>query len=134
MSDKKQFPVHVEKESFLKNMSKRRYQSYMMRELTGIFFVIYAALYVLQFQALAAGKSSYQAFVTTMMSPPIIILSLVILVFSVYHTVTWLYLNAWLARNRWSDQNASQRQNIFLATVALWIVASVIIAFLIFLR
>ena len=134
MSDKRRYPRYEEKESLGRRLSNKRYLRYILRELTGLTMVIYAVLYVLQFRALAAGRAPYETFISATMSPPLLALSMIILALSLYHSVTWLYLNAWLARSRWTELNDTSRLAIFAGTLALLVVASILIAYLIFLR
>jgi fumarate reductase subunit C len=62
---------------------------YMAREVTCIFVGAYCVLLVIGLQRLAAGQSSYDAFLQALRSPVSILFHLLALLASVYHAATW---------------------------------------------
>lgn len=66
-----------------------RYMRYMAREVTCIFVGAYCVLLVIGLQRLAAGQSSYDAFLQALRSPVSILFHLLALLASVYHAATW---------------------------------------------
>ncbi|MDP1607138.1 MAG: fumarate reductase subunit C [Rhodocyclaceae bacterium] len=66
-----------------------RYLRYMAREVTSLFVGAYCVLLVVGLQSLAAGQSSYEAFLLALQSPASIIFHLLALAAALYHAATW---------------------------------------------
>jgi succinate dehydrogenase subunit C len=66
-----------------------RYLRYMARELTCIFIGAYAVLLLFALARLAEGKEAYEAFLQALGSAAGIAFQGVILLFALYHTVSW---------------------------------------------
>lgn len=68
------------------------YVDYMLRESTCIAIAIYTILFVWGLGALASGPEAFTGFIGAMQSPMGVLIQLVLLAFTVYHTVTWFKL------------------------------------------
>lgn len=68
---------------------KPTYFAYIMRELTAVFVAAYAVILLLTLRALGAGGEVWDAWLTSLQSPLSIGLHAVILLFAVYHSITW---------------------------------------------
>lgn len=66
-----------------------RYLRYMAREITSLFVGAYCVLLVFCLHSLAAGQSSYEAFMLALRSPASILFHLLALVAALYHAGTW---------------------------------------------
>jgi fumarate reductase subunit C len=65
---------------------------FIIRELTSIFVAAYAVMLLIQLNALRQGPDAWEALSSTFSTPLSIILHLVILVFVLFHTITWFKL------------------------------------------
>jgi fumarate reductase subunit C len=62
---------------------------YMAREITSLFIGAYCVFLVFALQSLAAGQSSYEAFLVALRSPASIVFHLLALAAALYHAGTW---------------------------------------------
>jgi fumarate reductase subunit C len=69
-----------------------RYVRYMVREFSCLFIGAYTLLLVLGLKALSEGRTEYEAFLECLRSPASVVLQVIALAFSVYHSVTWFRL------------------------------------------
>ncbi len=67
-------------------LRKPKYIAIFLRELTAVFIVTYVLLYLSILSGLKAGNVDL---VRSLVTPPLVLLSLVILAFTLYHSVTW---------------------------------------------
>lgn len=72
--------------------SKKPYVLFIIRELTSIFVAAYAVLLIIQLRALSQGPEAYEGVMAWFESPGSIALHAVILLFVVYHSITWFML------------------------------------------
>jgi len=70
-------------------LGHRQYLAYTLRELSSFFIILYVLLFSISMFQLKLGEASYQAYERLLTSPPFIVLSILILAFSVYHSITW---------------------------------------------
>lgn len=73
-------------------LSNRHYTAYMMRELTSLFITIFSLLYIYQLAVKASNPTAYADFLNFLKNPFMIGFSIVILAFSLYHSLTWFFL------------------------------------------
>ncbi len=69
-------------------LKKPRYISIFLRELSSVFILAYILLYLQILSGLRSGAN----FLPQLGTPPFLALSLVMLAFSLYHSVTWFSL------------------------------------------
>ena len=70
--------------------ANRRYAMYMVREWTSLFVAVYSLIFIYGLSLWATGSPAN--FLNFLKNPAIIGFSLVALVFTMYHAVTWFYL------------------------------------------
>ena len=70
--------------------ANRRYAMYMVREWTSLFVAVYSLIFIYGLSLWATGSRAN--FLTFLKNPAIVGFSLVALVFTMYHAVTWFYL------------------------------------------
>ena len=71
-------------------LKSRRYFMFMMRELSSVFVLAFVLLLLYQLFLLTKGPEAYAAFQSSLMTPKFLVFYAVALLFSLYHTVTWL--------------------------------------------
>lgn len=65
---------------------------FIIRELTSIFVAAYAVILLFQLSALRQGPEAWEVLIATFSTPLSIVLHIVIMVFVLYHTITWFML------------------------------------------
>jgi fumarate reductase subunit C len=70
--------------------ANRHYAMYMVREWTSLFVAVYSLIFIYGLSLWATGSRAN--FLSFLKNPAIIGFSLVALVFTMYHAVTWFYL------------------------------------------
>lgn len=65
------------------------YFFFMLREVSSLFVAVLAVTYLVGIYRLTEGRDSYNAYLDALQTPFWKVLSVVILLFSLYHTVTW---------------------------------------------
>ncbi len=74
-------------------LSNRHYTVYMMRELTSLFITIFSLLYIYQLSILASrNTTAYADYLNLLKNPLMVGFNIVILAFSLYHSLTWFFL------------------------------------------
>lgn len=66
-----------------------RYMRYMAREVTCLFIFGYSLFMVWALFRLSQGPEAYEAFLTALRSPLSVVLHLVVLAVTVYHSISW---------------------------------------------
>ena len=70
--------------------ANRHYAMYIVREWTSLFVAVYSLIFIYGLSLWAGGSRAN--FLTFLKNPAIVGFSLVALVFTMYHAVTWFYL------------------------------------------
>jgi len=73
-------------------MGSWRYLKFILRELSSAFVAVAVIMTLFQLRALRAGPDAYARFEQRMRSPVWIALSLISLIFVVFHAITWFNL------------------------------------------
>lgn len=68
------------------------YTKYMIREGTSVFITLYSLILAWGLFRLSQGESAFNGWLEALQNPFAIILHLLMLVFALYHTVTWFSL------------------------------------------
>jgi len=102
-----------------------------LRELTGVFAILYAFLMLWQLWALRGGEASYAAFLDMWYSRPMVILNVVILAFAVLHSVTWFVLTTKVPLFRIHGRPPPSGL-VFGVNVGIWIALSILVVKLLF--
>jgi fumarate reductase subunit C len=106
-----------------------RYLRYMAREVTCIFIGAYAVLLLFALGRLAQGRESYEAFLRALGSPAGIAFQGVILLFALYHTVSWFNVTP-KAMPIQRGEEFVPGGIIVAAHYAVWIALSIVVLFL----
>ena len=75
-------------------MRNRRYFMFMIRELTSVFVAMFVLLYLYEFFLISKGAEVHGLFQKSLRSVPFIIFYVILLIFALYHSWTWLGLTA----------------------------------------
>ena len=70
-------------------LKKQSYFLFMLREISSVFIAIFLIVYLCQIYQLTQGPHAYMAFARKLSSPGWIFFHLVVLLFALYHSVTW---------------------------------------------
>ena len=73
-------------------LGKLCYIKFITRELTSLAVAYAAVLLLVQIRVLSLGAEAYDRFLEILSSPVVIVLNVLVLLFLVFHTVTWLNL------------------------------------------
>jgi len=73
-------------------ISNKRYFTYAMRETAGLLMSIYVFLFIYELSQLQNGPTAHNAFRIFAQSPVMFIISVIILAFTLLHSVTWFHL------------------------------------------
>lgn len=71
---------------------KKSYVYFILRELTSIFVAAYAVILLIQVGALSRGAQAWEALIEWFATPLSIGLHVIILIFVLYHSITWFNL------------------------------------------
>jgi fumarate reductase subunit C len=102
----------------------------VVRELTCIFVGVFAVLTLEMVQALGQGPEAYAAFAARLGTSAYIVFSLVAFAAVLYHALTWFALVPTTMRVRLGDERVPDRV-IAGAHYAAWVVASLVVAFIV---
>ncbi len=111
-------------------LAKPKYIAIFLRELSSVFIILYAVLYSLMLFQLK-GAQGYRSFVQLMATPPFLVLSLVMLFFAIYHSITWFLLVPKVQPVKVAKREIRGSKALVL-NLALWLLASYLVASLIF--
>lgn len=129
MSDHTVSPVYKPSMPATWWLRNRKYFLFMLREFSSLFVAIFAVIYALGVFRVAQGKASYDAFVDGLSSPLSRVLSVLILLFSIYHTVTWFQSVGKIMVLRVGGKEVSPRL-VFAANCLGWAVISAVLFYL----
>jgi len=73
-------------------MKQLFYTKYMIREGTSVFLTLYSLILAWGLFRLSQGESEFNGWLEALQGPFAIILHLLMLIFAIYHTVTWFSL------------------------------------------
>lgn len=73
-------------------LKRRSYFMIFLRELTAVFIVAYLVIMLIGLARLGDGVEPYEAFQNMARSPIMVILSLIIFVFTLFHSITFINL------------------------------------------
>lgn len=112
-------------------MKKPTYLLYILRELTSVFVASYAVILLLTVRALSQGGEAWESWLATLQRPGMIAFHGVILLFAVYHSITWFTLAPTALVVRIKDKVLPA--NVLVAIhVGVWLIASALIAWVLF--
>lgn len=110
-------------------LSNGRYFLFMLRELSAVFLALYALSYLVGLFRLSQGKDSYEAYLSLLQHPAVLVFLGVALAFCVLHTVTWIHLTPIVMVVR-LGRKVIPAKLILAANYLVWILASGILWYL----
>ena len=73
-------------------LKRQPYVLFIVRELTSLFVGIYCLLLLVLLYKLGQGQKAYEGMIAFLESGPVVALHIVVLVFAIYHSITWFNL------------------------------------------
>lgn len=107
-------------------LEKRPYTIFMLREFTAVFVAGYAVFLIVLVARAAQGPDAFGALVQGLSSPVSIVLHLIVLAMTAYHSATWFGSMAKVLVFWRGDERVSPASVIASGYVA-WVVASVVV-------
>jgi fumarate reductase subunit C len=98
----------------------------MLRELTSIMLAAFLIFYLIQIAGLGSGAGSYDAFISSLRSPGMLLFHLIALIAAIYHTVTWLQLTGVVTVLRLGDRVAPPGQLVW-GGYLVWVAVSLVV-------
>lgn len=111
-------------------LNRKPYVLFIVRELTSLFVAAYAVIPLVQLNALKQGPEAWESLIAAFSSPFSVILHVIILVFVLFHSITWFRL-APTAMVLKIGKKKVPGPAIILVNFVMWIVLSVGIAWVI---
>lgn len=108
-------------------LRNRRYTLFMIRELTSVFVALFVLLYLYEFFLLTKGPAVYGKFQESLRSGPFIAFYVIVLLFAIFHSITWLGLVPKIQIVRLGRTTVPPIL-IALGSYIAWIVASAVVA------
>jgi len=110
-------------------LKKQSYFLFMLRELSSVFIAIFLIVYLCQIYQLTQGLDAYIAFARKLSSPGWIFFHLVVLLFALYHSITWFQSSAVVLQLRIGER-LFPRPFVMALHVGAWAVVSVAVLIL----
>jgi fumarate reductase subunit C len=110
-------------------MQQGRYVRYMIREATCVFIGLFAFVLIAGIYRLSQGREAFEGYLAALWSPMGLLMSLVILLMAVIHSITWFNLTP-KAMPLWIGDKQAPGWIIIAAHYAGWFVVSIIVAVL----
>jgi fumarate reductase subunit C len=110
-------------------LRKKSYFLFMLRELSSVFIALFLVVYLVQIYQLTKGHDAYIAFTQKLSSPGWILFHVVVLLFAVYHSVTWFQSSAVVLPVRMGERLVS-RQTVTALHIVAWAVISLAVLIL----
>ncbi len=73
-------------------LHNRRYFLFMIRESTSVFIALFVLLYLYQLFLISKGAEVHDLFQESLRSVPFVVFYAIVLLFALYHSITWLGL------------------------------------------
>ncbi len=110
-------------------LQKRNYFLFMVRELSAVFVGLFALISLVGVYRLSQGEDTYQLYLSTLQTPAAQVLFVVILLFSLYHTLTWIHLTPMIMVVRIGSKTVPPAL-VLIASYLAWMVISLILFYL----
>lgn len=111
-------------------LQNRAYAGFVLRELTSVFVAFFAAVSLWQLTALAQGPEAYARFLARLGTPLFVALHGVVLLFVLFHSITWFNLAPKALVVRLSGKRVPDWVVVGL-NYAAWVVLSGAVAFIV---
>ena len=107
-------------------LRKRSYFLFIVREFSSVFIAAYLVVFLVQLYQLGNGAAAYGTIANTLKSPGWIVFHVVVLVFALYHSVTWFYTTSIVIPLRFGGKEYP-RAAFTGINIAAWIAVSAVI-------
>lgn len=107
-------------------LGRGRYVRYMIREATCLFIGLFAFVLVIGVFRLSQGREAFEAYLAALWSPVGQLMSIVIVLMAVIHSVTWFNLTP-KAMPIWINDRQVPGWVIITAHYTVWIIISVVV-------
>lgn len=107
-------------------LRRSSYFFFMLRELSSLFIALFLLVFLVQIHQLTYGTEAYLAFARKLSSPSWIAFNLVVLVFALYHSITWFQSTSIVLPIRLGEREVPRRL-VTLFIIGAWIAVSVVI-------
>ena len=107
-------------------LRKRNYFLFIVREFSSVFIAAYLVVFLVQLYQLGNGAAAYSTFANTLKSPGWIVFHVVVLVFALYHSVTWFYTTSIVIPLRIGGKEIP-RAAFTAINIAAWIAVSAVV-------
>jgi fumarate reductase subunit C len=106
---------------------KSSYFLFMLRELSSVFIAIFLVVFLIQIYQLTRGPEAYTAFVQKLRAPGWIIFNVIVLLFALYHSITWFSSSAIVLPLRIGEREMPRKAFVALNVAALVVISLVIL-------
>ncbi len=110
-------------------LHNRRYFLFMIRESTSVFIALFILLYLYQLFLISKGAEVHDLFQESLRSVPVVVFYAIVLLFALYHSITWLGLVSKIQIVRVGRLTVPPFL-VGLGAYLSWIVASAVVAYL----
>ena len=110
-------------------LTKQSYFFFMLREFSSLFIALFLVLYLVEIYQLSRGPDAYIAFTQKLSSPGWIFFHVVVLLFALYHSVTWFQSSAVVLPIRLGERLVP-RQTVTALHIVAWAVVSLAVLIL----
>ncbi len=110
-------------------LQRKNYFLFMVRELSAVFVGLFALISLVGVYRLGQGEDTYQLYLSALQTPSAQVLFVVILLFSLYHTLTWIHLTPMVMVVRIGSKTVPPIL-VLIASYLAWIVISLILFYL----
>jgi succinate dehydrogenase subunit C len=107
-------------------LTNRSYFLFMLRELSSVFIAVFLVVYLCQIYQASQGPEAYSAFAQKLSSPGWIFFHLVVLLFALYHSITWFQSSAVVLSLRIGER-VIPRSMVTVLHVVAWAIVSIIV-------
>ncbi len=114
-------------------LQNRTYATFVLRELTSVFVAFFAAVSLWQLRALEQGPDAYARFLARLSTPLFVALHGIVLLFVLFHSITWFNLAPKAIVVRLSGKRVPDWVVVSL-NYAAWLVLSGAVAFIVLRR
>jgi len=125
----RRYPVYVPNVPRTWWLRTTPFRRFAAREFTAVFAAAFSIVLLLFLSALSRGQEAYEGFLRWLRLPGVVVLSSIILVAMLYHAVTWFRLTAHIQQIR-VGASAVPRRAVVAALLAIWVVVSAVVAYL----
>ena len=110
-------------------LQQKNYFLFMVREFSAVFVGLFALISLVGVYRLSQGEDTYQLYLSALQTPSAQVLFVVILLFSLYHTLTWIHLTPMIMVVRIGSKTVPPIL-VLIASYLAWIVISLILFYL----